>query len=143
MHDVEHHQAVSVFQILCNGGGQLLRMVVELVHQYAAHEGSAAEDTAQLLAGTFHAVPDALLCLAVGLVPDYVVALLILLDGDVGVVVAGGIEVQKLVIAVVLILRCGPVELLRGVVFTAGEVYLLHSKRDTMHRCMCRRKYWG
>src|SRR5699024_4998433 len=92
-------------------------------HQYAAHEGSAAEDTAQLLAGTFHAVPDALLCLAVGLVPDYVVALLILLDGDVGVVVAGGIEVQKLVIAVVLILRCGPVELLRGVVFTAGEVY--------------------
>ena len=84
MHDVEHHQAVSVLQILCNGGGQLLRMVVELVHQYAAHEGSAAEDTAQLLAGTFHAVPDALLCLAVGLVPDYVVALLILLDGDVG-----------------------------------------------------------
>jgi len=120
VYDVEDHHAVRFAEVHLHGPFELHGVAPVVLDVHAADEGMAAQQTPRVAAAALDREVVAVLDLAVGLVSVRRVAAAVLLDGDGPVVVAVGVDVQQVGVAVVAVLGRRPVELLRRVVGGGG-----------------------
>ena len=123
VHDVEDHQAVRLAEVHLHGTLELRGVALVVLDVHAPVEGVSAQQPARVAAAALDAEVLARRDLAVGLVAVQAVAAAVFVERNVPVVVAVGVEIQQLGIAVVPVLGRRPVEILRGVVRLAGPVH--------------------
>ena len=122
MHDVEDHHAVRLAEVHLHGTLELHAVAAVVLDVEAPDEGTAGEQAPREAAAPLDREVVAARHFAVGLVAMGAVAAAVLLHGDGPVVVAVGVEVEQVGIAVAAVLGRRPVELLRGVERGIGPV---------------------